>query len=90
MLNFLSFVVLLYVSGHFKQKKIFKIFQTDRKIMTCHQFMLFILDLKILQVFFKNRGENFSFLKNVEFFEFFGFILCFKTFQAKKNFSKFF
>ena len=32
MLNFLSFLVLLYVSGHFKQKKFFKIFQTDRKI----------------------------------------------------------
>ena len=32
MLNFLSFLVLLYVSGHFKQKKNFKIFQTDRKI----------------------------------------------------------
>ena len=36
MLNFLSFLVLLYVSGHFQQKKIFKIFQTDRKILTCH------------------------------------------------------
>ena len=32
MLNFLSFLVLLYVSGHFKQKIFFKIFQTDRKI----------------------------------------------------------
>ena len=32
MLNFLSFLVLLYVSGHFKQKKNFKIFETDRKI----------------------------------------------------------
>ena len=36
MLNFLSFLVLLYVSGHFQQKKNFKIFQTDRKILTCH------------------------------------------------------
>ena len=48
------------------------------------------LDLKILQVFFKNRGGNFSFLKNVEFLEFFGFTLCFRTFQAKNFFSKFF
>ena len=33
MLNFLSFLVLLYVSGHFKQKNFFfKIFLTDRKI----------------------------------------------------------
>ena len=32
MLNFLSFLVLLYVSGHSKQKKNFKIFLTDRKI----------------------------------------------------------
>ena len=31
-LNFLSFLVLLYVSGHFKQKKFFKHFQTDKKI----------------------------------------------------------
>ena len=46
------------------------------------------LDLKILQVFFKNRGENFSFLKNVEFLEFFGFTLCFRTFQAKDFFFK--
>ena len=48
------------------------------------------LDLKILQVFFKNRGENFSFLKNVEFLEFFGFTLCFRTFQAKNFFFKIF
>ena len=39
MLNFLSFLVLLYVSGHFKQKKISKFFPTDRKILTRHQFM---------------------------------------------------
>ena len=32
MLNILSSLVLLYVSGHFKQKKFFKIFQTDKKI----------------------------------------------------------
>ena len=48
-----------------------------------------ILDLKILLVFFKNRGENFSFLKNVEFLEFFGFTLCFRTFPAKKIFQNF-
>ena len=39
MFNFLSFLVLLYVSGDFKQKKIFKIFPTERKILTSHQFM---------------------------------------------------
>ena len=35
MLNVLSFLVLLYVSGHFKQKKNFEIFflPTDRKIL---------------------------------------------------------
>ena len=50
MLNFLSFLVLLYVSGHFKQKKNFKIFchQTDRKISTHHQFMLFFPYLNFL------------------------------------------
>ena len=48
------------------------------------------MDLKILQVFFKNRGEILVFEKNVEFLEFFGFTLCFRTFPAKKNFSKFF
>ena len=31
MLNFLSFLVLLYVSGHFKQKIFFQNFLTDRK-----------------------------------------------------------
>ena len=45
-----------------------------------------IFDLKFLQVFFKYRGEILVFLKNVEFLEFFGFTLCFTTFQAKKNF----
>ena len=49
-----------------------------------------ILDLKILQVFFKNREEILVFEKNVEFLEFFGFTLCFRTFQAKKNFFKIF
>ena len=48
-----------------------------------------ILDLKILQVFFKNRGGNLVFLKNVEFLEFFGFTLCFRTFQAKFFFQNF-
>ena len=42
MLNFLSFLVLLYISGHFKQKFFFIFFLTDRKILTRHQFMLFI------------------------------------------------
>ena len=39
---------------------------------------------------FSKIGGNFSFLKNVEFLEFFGFTLCFRTFQAKNFFSKFF
>ena len=39
---------------------------------------------------FQKCGWNFSFQKNVEFLEFFGFTLCFRTFQAKKFFSKFF
>ena len=47
------------------------------------------LDLKFLQVFFKNRGGNFSFLKNVEFLEVFGFTLCFRTFQANFFFKNF-
>ena len=37
MLNVLIFLVLLYVSGHFKQKKIF---QTDRKILKSGDFRL--------------------------------------------------
>ena len=49
-----------------------------------------ILDLKFYKCFSKIGGRNFSFLKNVEFLEFFGFTLCFRTFPAKKNFSKFF
>ena len=49
-----------------------------------------ILDLKILQVFFKNRGKILVFEFFFEFLEFFGFTLCFRTFQAKKIFSKFF
>ena len=48
-----------------------------------------ILDLKFLQVFFKNRGEILVFKKNAEFHEFFGFTLCFRTFQAKKKFQNF-
>ena len=34
----------------------------------------------------QNQGENFIFEKNVELLEFFGFTLCFRTFQAKKKF----
>ena len=33
---------------------------------------------------FQKQGANFSFEKNVEFLEFFGFTLRFRTFQAKK------
>ena len=44
----------------------------------------------ISHVFFKNRGEILVFWKNVEFLEFFGFTLCFRTFQAKKIFEFFF
>ena len=40
------------------------------------------LDLKFLQVFSK-MGGDFSFLKNVEFFEFFGFTLCSGHFKQK-------
>ena len=40
-----------------------------------HPQMIQILDIK---------SNNFQ--KNVEFFQFFGFTLCFRTFQAKKNF----
>ena len=39
--------------------------------------------MKVLQVFFKNREEILILKKIVEFLEFFGFTLCFKTFQAK-------
>ena len=39
---------------------------------------------------FSKVGGNFSFLKNVEFLEFFGFTLCFRTFQAKIFFFKIF
>ena len=42
MLNFLSFLGLLYISGHFKQKNLFKFFLTDRKFLTRHQYMMFI------------------------------------------------
>ena len=47
-------------------------------------------NLKFLQVFFQSRGEILVFLKNVEFLEFFGFTLCFRTFQAKKKLKFFF
>ena len=44
-----------------------------------HPQMIQILDIK---------SNNFQ--KNVEFLEFFGFTLCFRTFQAKKKFKIFF
>ena len=43
-----------------------------------HPQMIQILDIK---------SNNFQ--KNVEFFEFFGFTLCFRTFQAQKNLNFF-
>ena len=39
---------------------------------------------------FCKTGGNFNFEKNVEFLEFLGFTLCFRTFQAKKIFFNFF
>ena len=38
---------------------------------------------------FCKTGGNLNFEKNVEFLEFLGFTLCFRTFQAKNFFSKF-
>ena len=42
-----------------------------------------IFDLKFLQVFFKKWGEILVLLKKVEFLEFFGFTLCFRTLEKK-------
>ena len=39
---------------------------------------------------FSKTGENFTFKNNVEFLEFYGFSLRFRTFQAKKKFKIFF
>ena len=41
-------------------------------------------------MFFAKQGGNLNFEKNVEFLEFLGFTLCFRTFQAKKIFFEFF
>ena len=38
---------------------------------------------------FSKTGGNYNFEKNVELLEFFGFTLCFRTFQAKKIFQHF-
>ena len=61
MLNFLSFLVLLYVSGHLKQKKFFKIFLTDRKISSPINYMNWWWNFSISQENF----ENFFFAWNV-------------------------
>ena len=42
-----------------------------------------------LKSVFQKQGGNFNFEKNVEFLEFFGFTLCFRTFQAQKNLNFF-
>ena len=55
MLNFLSFLVLLYVSGHFKQKKISKFFLTDRKISSPIHLVFPILKLFTTYNFWKIR-----------------------------------
>ena len=49
MLNFLSFLVLLYVSGHFKQKKIF--FFPTRLIEKFRFSMIFDYQSEIVNVF---------------------------------------
>ena len=61
MLNFLSFLVLLYVSGHSKQKKIFKIFLTDRIISSPIHLVYWWWNFSISQKNF----ENFFFAWNV-------------------------
>ena len=55
MLNFLSFLVSLYVSEHFKQKFFFQNFQTDRKISSPIHLVFSILE-NFTSVF-QNRGE---------------------------------
>ena len=89
MLNFLSFLVLLYVSGHFQQKKFSKYFRLIENFWPVINSCCLFWTWKFYKCFSK-IGGNLSFFKNVEFLEFFGFTLCFRTFPAKKNFSKFF
>ena len=82
MLNFLSFLGLLYVSGDFKQKKKFKFFSDWWKNFDHSSIhVVYLQNFSISQL---ERNFNFFLL------EFFGFTLCFRTFQAKKKFEIFF
>ena len=45
---------------------------------------LVIFGLENFTSVFQKQGGNLNFEKNVIFLEFFGFTLCFRTFQAKK------
>ena len=56
MLNYLSFLGLLYVSGDFKQKKFQNFFLTDRKILTCFH----VVYLPILKLFTAYRTDQLS------------------------------
>ena len=46
---------------------------------------LVIFGLENFTSVFQKPGGNLNFEKNVIFLEFFGFTLCFRTFQAKKS-----
>ena len=64
MLNFLSFLVLLYVSGRFKQKKFFKIFLTDRKISSPINYMIWWGNFSISQKNFEKKFFAWNVLKH--------------------------
>ena len=69
----------LQVSSQFANNLMLK----KLKFLRINKLNSWFLGLKILQVFFENRGETLILKKN-EFLELFGFTLCFRTFLAKK------
>ena len=54
------------------------------KVFVYKQGELVIFGLENFTSVFQKQGGNLNFEKNVIFLEFFGFTLCFRTFQAKK------
>ena len=89
MLNFLSFLVLLYVSGHFQQKKISKYFRLIENFWPVINSCCLFWTWKFYKCFSKIGGK-FKFFQKCWISWVFWFYFMFQDISSKKNFSKFF
>ena len=89
MLNFLSFLVLLYVSGHFQQKKFSKYFRLIENFWPVINSCCLFWTWKFYKCFSKIGGK-FKFFQKCWISWVFWFYFMFQDISSKKNFFKIF